>query len=145
MNHVLWSKNSDEWTTPDDLFRSLDKEFHFTLDAAASETNAKTKRYFTAETDGLSKRWGGETVWLNPPYSQVKEWIRKAYTESAEHGATVVVLVPSRTDTKWFHEYVLGKAEIRFIKGRLKFGGSKNSAPFPSMIVIYRAEIVCKS
>ena len=134
---VLFSSNTDLWETPQNFFDKLDEEFHFTLDACALPENAKCDRYFTPEMDGLSKNWGG-VVWCNPPYGKdIVRWVRKA-SESAQNGATVVLLVHARTDTRWFHDYIYGKAEIRFVKGRLKFGGSKHNAPFPSMVVVFR-------
>lgn len=136
---VLFSSKEEKWETPQDFFDKLNEEFHFTLDAAASSDNAKCTNYFTEEQDGLTQSWGGHTVWCNPPYCRKTGlWVKKAYEEHQRTGCTVVMLLPSRTDVKWFHDYILGKAEIRFIKGRLKFGGSKNSAPFPSIVVIYR-------
>ena len=135
---VVFSRQTDEWETPQDLFDKLNDEFHFTLDPCASDENHKCESYFTKEDDGLSKKWGG-VVFCNPPYSQIKRWVQKAHEES-ERGTTVVLLIPSRTDTRWFHEYIYGKAEIRFIKGRLHFSGAKYNAPFPSMIVIMRGK-----
>ena len=136
---VLFSSKEEKWATPQDLFDKLNDEFHFTLDAAASPDNAKCANYFTEEQDGLVQSWGGHTVWCNPPYCRKTGlWVKKAYEEHQRTGCTVVMLLPSRTDVRWFHDYILGKAEIRFIKGRLKFGGNKNSAPFPSIVVIYR-------
>lgn len=136
---VLYSSKEEKWATPQDFFDKLNDEFHFTLDAAASPDNAKCVNYFTEEQDGLAQSWDGYTVWCNPPYCRKTGlWVKKAYEEHQRTGCTVVMLLPSRTDVKWFHDYILGKAEIRFIKGRLKFGGSKNSAPFPSIVVIYR-------
>ena len=136
---VLYSSKEEKWETPQDFFDKLNEEFHFTLDAAASSDNAKCTNYFTEEQDGLAQSWGGHTVWCNPPYCRKTGlWVKKAYEEHQRTGCTVVMLLPSRTDVKWFHDYILGKAEIRFIKGRLKFGGSKNSAPFPSIVAICR-------
>ena len=136
---VLFSSKEEKWTTPQDFFDKLNDEFHFTLDAAASPDNAKCANYFTEEQDGLAQSWGGHTVWCNPPYCRKTGlWVKKAYEEHQRTGCTVVMLLPSRTDVRWFHDYILGKAEIRFIKGRLKFGGNKNSAPFPSIVAIYR-------
>ena len=136
---VLFSSKEEKWTTPQDFFDKLNDEFHFTLDAAASPDNAECANYFTEEQDGLVQSWGGHTVWCNPPYCRKTGlWVKKAYEEHQRTGCTVVMLLPSRTDVRWFHDYILGKAEIRFIKGRLKFGGNKNSAPFPSIVVIYR-------
>lgn len=136
---VLFSSKEEKWATPQDFFDKLNDEFHFTLDVAASPDNAKCANYFTEEQDGLVQSWGGHTVWCNPPYCRKTGlWVKKAYEEHQRTGCTVVMLLPSRTDVRWFHDYILGKAEIRFIKGRLKFGGNKNSAPFPSIVVIYR-------
>ena len=136
---VLFSSKEEKWATPQDFFDKLNDEFHFTLDAAASPDNAKCANYFTEEQDGLVQSWGGHTVWCNPPYCRKTGlWVKKAYEEHQRTGCTVVMLLPSRTDVRWFHDYILGKAEIRFIKGRLKFGGNKNSAPLPSIVVIYR-------
>ena len=133
---VLFSSKEEKWATPQDLFDKLNDEFHFTLDAAASPDNAKCANYFTEEQNGLVQSWGGHTVWCNPPYCRKTGlWVKKAYEEHQRTGCTVVMLLPSRTDVRWFHDYILGKAEIRFIKGRLKFGGSKNSAPFASIVV----------
>ena len=131
---VMFSSKTDLWETPQDLFDKLDAEFHFELDVCALPDNAKCKRYYTPEQDGLSQKWGG-CCWCNPPYGrQIGKWVRKA----AESGTTVVMLLPARTDTKWFHDYILGKAEIRFLRGRLRFGGCNNCAPFPSMVVVFR-------
>lgn len=139
MNPVMYSSASDNWETPQDFFDALNDEFHFTLDAAASDENAKCARYFTKVQDGLVQDWNG-VVWCNPPYGrEVKRWVAKA-AESAEKGAVVVMLLPARTDTRWFHDYINGRAEVRFVKGRLKFGGAKNSAPFPSMVVVFGKE-----
>ena len=136
---VLYSSKEEKWATPQDFFDKLNDEFHFTLDAAASPDNAKCANYFTEEQDGLAQSWEGHTVWCNPPYCRKTGlWVKKAWEEHQRTGCTVVMLLPSRTDVRWFHDYILGKAEIRFIKGRLKFGGNKNSAPFPSIVVIYR-------
>lgn len=141
MNKVIFSSQSCEWETPQWLFDQLDEEFHFTIDVAANQENHKCDRYYTKEDDGLSKSWEGETVWLNPPYGlEVRRWMRKAWEEHNQHGITIVTLVPSRTDVAWFHDFVYGKAEIRFIRGRLRFSNSKSYAPFPSMIVIYRGD-----
>lgn len=136
ISQALFSSRRDDWETPQDFFRALDAEFHFTLDAAASAENAKCARYYTPQDDGLSKNWGG-CCWCNPPYGRdVGRWVRKGL-ESAESGATVVMLLPARTDTRWFHEWIYGRAEVRFVRGRLHFSGG-DSAPFPSMVVIFR-------
>jgi len=138
-NDVMFSSKSNEWTTPQDLFDKLNEEFNFTLDPCATDENAKCDRYCTIEEDGLKQSWKGETVFCNPPYGkEISAWVEKSYKESIGGGSTVVMLIPARTDTKYWHEWIFGKAEIRFIKGRLKFGESKNSAPFPSAIVIFK-------
>ena len=135
MNNVHFMSTTDQWATPQWFFDELDKEFNFNLDPCADSTNHRCDKYFTKEQNGLEMDWGEDTVYCNPPYGrEIGKWVKKA----AESDTTVVMLLPARTDTKWFHEYIYGKAEVRFIKGRLKFGDSKNSAPFPSMVVIYR-------
>lgn len=134
--NVHFSSQSNEWYTPQDFFDSLDREFHFTLDVAATVENTKCSRFFTMSDDGLSQSWDNEIVWCNPPYGrEIKKWVKKA---SEAKGGVVVMLIPARTDTSYFHDYIYGKAEVRFIRGRLKFGGSTNSAPFPSMVVVFR-------
>jgi phage N-6-adenine-methyltransferase len=130
-----------EWATPKDFFTKLDNEFHFTLDACASAENHKVDTYYTKKQNSLEQEWTG-TVWCNPPYGkEIGKWLQKG-REAAADGATVVFLIHARTDTKWFHEHVYKIAtEIRFVKGRLKFthkDGTYQSAPFPSMVVIYR-------
>lgn len=134
----MFTSNSDEWATPTDFYDKLDEEFNFTLDACASDQNHKCDRYFTKETDGLKFAWGGETVFCNPPYSQIAAWVKKAFYESKNDNTTIVMLIPARTDTQYFHNYILHRSEIRFVKGRIKFSGSKNNAPFPSMVVVFR-------
>lgn len=135
INEGLFSSDSDEWETPQSVFDALDKEFGFTLDPCATDENHKCKTYFTKEIDGLKQKWSG-TVFMNPPYGRkIGIWIEKAFKES-ELDVTVVCLLPARTDTKWFHKFCM-KGEIRFIKGRLHFGNSKQGAPFPSMIVVF--------
>ena len=125
------------WSTPQDFFHSLDAEFSFEIDVCADSENAKCSNYYGIEQDGLKQKWVG-VCWMNPPYGRtIKHWVRKAY-ESSLAGATVVCLLPSRTDTTWWHDFCM-KGEIRFIRGRLKFGNQKNSAPFPSVVVIFRA------
>jgi len=133
----MFSSNDMTWETPQWLFNKLDKEFHFTLDVCALPETAKCKNYYTPQIDGLKQDWEDNICWMNPPYGrEVGVWIEKAYKESLK-GAIVVCLIPSRTDTKYWHDYCMKANEIRFIKGRLKFGDSKNSAPFPSAIVIF--------
>lgn len=132
---VMFSSASDMWETPQKLFDELNQEFHFALDVCALPTNAKCDKYFTYFEDGLKQDWQG-VCWMNPPYGrEIGKWVRKAY-ESSIDGATVVCLLPARTDTAWWHDWCM-KGEIRFIRGRLKFGNSKNSAPFPSAVVIF--------
>lgn len=139
MNSVLFSSATDVWATPQNLFDELNAEFNFNLDPCALPDNAKCARYFTPEINGLAQCWGGATVFCNPPYGrQIYDWVKKCYQESRKPGTTVVMLIPARTDTRYFHDFIYHKArEIRFIKGRLKFGNAKNAAPFPSMIVIF--------
>lgn len=133
-NKLMFSSATDEWSTPQDVFDKLNDEFSFTLDPCANDTNHKCKKYFTKTENGLLQDWDDEIVFCNPPYGrEIGKWVKKA----AESKATVVMLLPARTDTKWFHDYIYEKAEIRFIKGRLKFGEAQNSAPFPSMVVIF--------
>lgn len=136
---VLFSRKSDEWPTPEELYAQLNEEFGFTLDPASTDENHKTEKYYTAVENGLKQDWGGERVFLNPPYSQVADWVKKAWEESTKPNTLVVLLLPARTDTKYFHGYIQHRSEVRFLRGRLKFGDSTGNAPFPSMIVIYRA------
>lgn len=135
---ALFTSNSDEWATPQELFTQLDNEFGFTLDACATSENHKCDRYFTMEDDGLAQDWGGQVVFCNPPYSSISSWVEKCYREGCKDNTLVCLLIPSRTDTKYFHDYIYNRAEIRFVKGRLKFNDTKGRAPFPSMIVIFR-------
>ena len=135
---VMFSSQTDNWATPQWLFDKLNEEFGFTLDPCASKENAKCARYFTKEDNGLIQNWGG-VIFCNPPYGkEIGKWVAKCAEEAKKPDTICVMLIPARTDTKWFHEYIYHKAEIRFLKGRLKFGDSTNSAPFPSMIVIFR-------
>ena len=134
----MMSSNSAEWATPQNLFYELNNEFGFTLDPCCTHLNRKCEKYYTKEDDGLSKDWSGEIVFCNPPYGrELPKWVRKCYEESSR-GATCVMLIPARTDTSYFHDYIYGKHEIRFIRGRLHFNESKERAPFPSMIVVMR-------
>lgn len=135
---LMFSSKTDMWATPQDFFDKCDKEFAFTLDVCASAENHKCRLFFQKEDNGLSVPWAGN-CWMNPPYGRgIGAWVKKARESSETSAALVVGLLPARTDTKWFHDHILGVAEIRFLKGRLKFGGSKNAAPFPSMLVIWR-------
>jgi site-specific DNA-methyltransferase (adenine-specific) len=135
----MFSSETDLWSTPQDFFNELNAEFHFTLDPCATRENAKCARFFTVEDDGLKQDWQGETVFCNPPYGrEIGKWVKKCYEEAQKPDTIVVMLIPARTDTVWFHDYIYHKAkEIRFIRGRLKFGDAKNSAPFPSMVVVF--------
>ncbi|HUW47255.1 MAG TPA: DNA N-6-adenine-methyltransferase [Patescibacteria group bacterium] len=141
---VMFSSKSDLWSTPQEFYDKLNDEFHFTLDPCSTHENHKCEKYYTMEDDGLAQSWEGETVFVNPPYSETKLWLKKAFDETRYNNkvTTVAMLIPSRTDTKYFHEYCMKADEIRFVKGRLKFGGQKNSAPFPSMVVVFRSNYV---
>ena len=143
MNAALLSSKKMGYCTPQGFFDQLDTEFHFALDAAATDKSAKCPVYYTPETDGLKSPWNisGGAVFCNPPYGrEIGKWVRKAY-EEAQHGTTIVLLIPARTDTTYFHEYIYRHAEIRFLRGRLCFtdedGNAYSRAPFPSMLVIY--------
>ena len=133
-----------DWETPQELFDELNKEFNFTLDAAASSQNKKTKRFFSKEVDGLSQSWRGETVWLNPPYGdkgyKISDWVKKASDERL-NGATTVMLIPARTNTNWFHDVCLKYGEVRFLRGRPKFGNAAHGLPQPLCFVIFRAAL----
>jgi len=134
---LMFSSKNSTWETPQWLFDELNKEFNFTLDVCADVNTHKCNRYFDIEKDGLKQDWKNNTCWMNPPYGrEMGKWIEKAYKES-QNNTKIVALLPARTDTKWFHDYIYGKFEIRFLKGRLKFGKATNPAPFPSMIVIF--------
>ena len=134
---ALFKSETDDWATPQYIFDGLDAEFGFELDVCASPSNAKCEHYFTVEDDGLSQVWGQRVCWMNPPYGRdIAKWMRKAY-ESSLDGATVVCLVPARTDTAWWHRYAT-RGDIRYLRGRLKFGEAINSAPFPSAVVVFR-------
>lgn len=137
----MFSSATDEWATPQEFFDELNEEFHFTLDLAANEENHKCETFFKKEQNGLTCQWGGHTVFCNPPYGrEIGKWVKKAWEEHKTSGNTVVMLLPARTDTRWFHEFIYGKAEIRFVRGRLKFGNATNSAPFPNMVVVWRGD-----
>jgi phage N-6-adenine-methyltransferase len=137
VNAALFSSNYQAWETPDEFFESAHAEFGFDVDVCAEASNAKLMRYFSPDDDGLSQPWAPLTCWMNPPYGrEIKAWMRKAFEESIR-GATVVCLVPARTDTSWWHEYA-ALAEVRYLRGRLRFKGAKAGAPFPSALVILR-------
>ena len=131
------SSKTDNWATPQDFFDQCEKQFgKFDIDVCASKENAKCEKYYDEEINGLSQVWEGK-CWMNPPYGrEISKWMKKAY-ESAGNGTMVVCLVPARTDTKWWHDYAQNGI-VTFIKGRLKFGNSKNSAPFPSALIVFR-------
>ena len=141
----MFASTTDEWPTPARLFAALDAEFRFTLDVCASESNAKCARYFTREVDGLAQDWGGP-AWMNPPYGvEIGKWVAKAQRESRR--SVVVCLLPARTDTGWWHDHVMRADEVRFIRGRLSFGGVRqeerraasgaHNAPFPSVVAVF--------
>lgn len=135
----MFSSATDEWFTPIEFYNVLNAEFNFNLDPCATDINHKCNKYFTKQDNGLLQDWGGYNVFCNPPYGRaIAAWVEKAYKEAKKDNTLIVMLLPARTDTKWFHNFIYHKAEIRFIKGRLKFGGCKNSAPFPSMVVIFK-------
>jgi len=139
-NEGLRSSATPEWPTPAALFRALDYEFHFDLDPCATHDNHKCSRYFTKDDDGLLREWTGR-VFCNPPYGRrIGEWVSKARISAETTADLVVCLLPARTDTAWFHEDILGVAEIRFLRGRQYFGDGKGRAPFPSMVVIFRRD-----
>lgn len=134
----MFSSTSSEWETPQALFDQLNARLHFTLDPCATPENAKCKKFYTKQDDGLSKSWRRECVFMNPPYGrEIGKWVQKAYEEGIRHGTLVVALLPARTDTRWWHDYVMRAREVWLIRGRLRFGGMKNSAPFPSAIAIF--------
>lgn len=136
---VMFSSQTDNWATPQDFFEELDAEFHFDLDPCASDENHKCERYFTKEQNGLVQDWGGSRVFCNPPYGkEIADWVRKAFEEGHKENTLVVMLIPARTDTRYFHDYIQHRAEVRFVRGRLKFGNVNQSAPFPSMVVVFR-------
>lgn len=136
---VMFSSKTGQWATPCEFFEKLDWRFGpFDLDPCASEGNAKCANFFTEEDDGLTKSWEGFVSFVNPPYGRgIEKWIKKAYEESRKENTKVVMLIPARTDTKYWHKYVMKADEIYFVKGRLKFGDSENSAPFPSAVVVF--------
>lgn len=149
VNAGMFTSTTDDWPTPRDLFETLDREFEFTLDPCASPTNAKCENFFTIEDDGLNQEWTG-SVFMNPPYGrEIGKWVAKAH-ESASNGATVVCLIPSRTDTAYWHDYVMHASEVRFIRSRLHFDNpvhqerkatgqaSAHNAPFPSAVIVFK-------
>jgi site-specific DNA-methyltransferase (adenine-specific) len=137
---VMFSSKTDKWATPQNFFDKLNDEFGFTLDPCADDSNHKCAKCYTKEQDGLKQDWSGEIVFCNPPYGkEISLWVQKCFCEVYSGDCPcAVMLIPSRTDTRWFHKYIYNQAEIRFIKGRLKFGDSNNAAPFPSMVVVFQ-------
>lgn len=140
MDNLHFSSQTDDWATPQDFFDRLDAIFDFTLDPCADAQNAKCSKYFTKYDDGLSQSWDGERVYVNPPYGrQIGAWVKKA----AEARALVVCLLPARTDTRWWHDYVVGGGgQVFFLKGRLRFGDGSAPAPFPSAVVIFTGDAI---
>lgn len=138
MNEVLFKSGSCEWSTPQWFFDELNEEFGFTLDPCATELNHKCENYYTKNENGLEQDWAGNVVFCNPPYGrEIGEWVRKCHEEAKKPDTMCVMLIPARTDIKYFHEYIYNQAEVRFIRGRLKFGDGNGRAPFPSMIVVF--------
>lgn len=136
INAGLLSSSTDQWATPRAFFDQWDARFRFEVDVCADHTNAKCRRYFTADDDGLAQEWAPFRCWMNPPYGrEIGRWMAKALEES-RRGALVVCLVPARTDTAWWHEYAM-HGRVVFVRGRLRFGEARNSAPFPSAVVIF--------
>lgn len=144
LNKAMFSSASDSWPTPQAFFDGLNARFGFTLDVCADDQNAKADRYFTKEDDGLSHAWTG-TVWMNPPYGrEIGKWVRKAY-ESSRAGATVVCLVPARTETRWWHDYIMLASEIWLVKGRLTFGNATAPCTFPNAVAVFHPYACRKS
>jgi len=138
---TMFSSKSMEMSTPTSFFNKLDEKFGFTLDPCATKSNKKCRTFYTMEDNGLEQDWGGHTVFMNPPYGRdIATWIKKAHTESMKPNTTVVCLIPSRTDTRWWHDHCMSADEIHFVKGRLKFGSCDNSAPFPSAVVVFASK-----
>jgi site-specific DNA-methyltransferase (adenine-specific) len=146
---LMFSSERQDWATPQDVFDKLNEEFNFTLDSCCTEKTAKCKKFFTPEIDGLKQSWEGERCFVNPPFGREQSsWIKKGFEESRKPNTLVVFLIPARTDTRAFHKYLYPYAELRFIKGRLKFvNPSSNTpkekwtaAPFPSMVCILKQE-----
>lgn len=135
----MFTSTTDLWNTPQAFFDELNAEFHFTLDPCANDDNHKCDKYYTEQQDGLLQDWGGQIVFCNPPYGRaIGAWVKKCYEESRKPDTLVVMLIPARTDTSYFHDYIYHKAELRFIRGRLHFNEAPQGAPFPSMVVIFR-------
>ena len=146
---TMFSSKSQEWETPQGLYDYLNLEYMFTLDPCSTKENTKCEKFFTVEDDGLNKSWEGEKVFMNPPYGRdIKKWVKKAYEEGQKPKTIVVCLIPSRTDTKYWHEYCMKAWKIHFVKGRLKFTNNNvgnNSAPFPSAVIVFKNTYGCGS
>jgi site-specific DNA-methyltransferase (adenine-specific) len=135
---LMFSSKTDLWATPQDFYDRLHAEFDFELDPCSNDENHKCWKYFTEADDGLAQDWSKYRTFMNPPYGKpMPDWIKKAYEES-QKGTTVVALIPARTDTRYWHDYVMKASEIRLVKGRLKFGDGSNSAPFPSAVIVFK-------
>lgn len=142
INSGMFTSDADDWTTPDDFYAVLDREFSFTLDPCAYPHTAKCARFFTKEDDGLRQEWRG-SVFVNPPYGRViGAWVRKAYEAAQTTADVVVMLIPARTCSRYWHDYCMKAAEIRFVKGRLRFGcqqsAKQDNAPFPNAVIVFR-------
>ena len=139
---VMFSSKTGDWETPQEFFDKLNWRFGpFDLDPCASAQSTKCAKFFTEQEDGIAQEWTHHTAFVNPPYGRgIEKWIKKSYEESAKKDTKVVMLIPARTDTKYWHNYVMKAAEVYFVKGRLKFGDSNNSAPFPSAVVVFDGE-----
>ena len=137
---TMFSSKSLEWSTPQHFFDLLEEIFgKFTLDPCSNASNYKVKNHFTEDHNGLDEDWSGHNVFMNPPYGrQIKHWIKKAYEEGQKENTTVIALIPARTDTRYWHDYVMHADSIFFVKGRLKFGNGENSAPFPSAVIVFK-------
>lgn len=142
MNEGMFSSDRQDWETPQEFFDKLDAVYHFTLDVCATKENAKCEFYYSPQDNGLEMPWSFEYIkevcWLNPPYGrEIGRWVKKAYEEAQSFNCVVVALLPARTDTAWWHDYVMKAQQIYLIRGRLKFVGGKSCAPFPSAVVVF--------
>lgn len=148
---TMFSSKSAEWETPKEFYDDLDQRFKFTLDPCATTANAKCRKFYTQSDNGLGKDWGGHNVYVNPPYGrEIRKWVQKAYEESRKNNTTVVMLIPARTDTRYWHDYCMKADYIYFVKGRLHFknkviadyaGKTKTSpAPFPSAVIVFNGK-----
>lgn len=142
INSSMYTSNTDEWATPQELFDQLNNEFCFDLDPCSTDENCKCEKHYTKDEDGLIQDWSGRRVFCNPPFSDMRKWVEKCYREGCKDNTLVVMLMPARTDTKYFHDFVLNRSEIRFCEKRLRFGNSNNVAPFPVLIVIFRGAYI---